>query len=376
MGKKQHTDEEVIQALREHGSNTKAAEALGINRRSMDRRLVGMKKRGWSPDHDMTHIVPDGYKLKGTSTLYGPEGEQKLQWVKSTQDEDRQHEIMEATIRALSEELPRVDPVQSPGPSNNKLANLYTLTDAHIGALAWNKEGGADWDLPIQESVLLGCFRQMVDNAPDASTCIISQLGDFLHFDGLESVTPRSGNLLDADSRFGKVVDTAIKMLRRIVSMALEKHEQVHLVIAEGNHDESGSIWLRKMFSVIYEDEPRVSVDVSELPYYVYQHGKVMLGFHHGHLKKNESLPLFFAAQFPNQWGSALYRYCHTGHRHHFNQHDHGGMTVTQHPTLGARDAHASRHGYISDRQAMSMTYHADYGFVGSNVVTPEMIEK
>lgn len=135
----------------------------------------------------------------------------------------------------------------------------------------------------------------------------------------------------------------------------------------------SSSIWLRAMFSALYENEPRVRVIQSELPYYVYQHGKTMLAFHHGHLKKSEDLPLLFAAQFPKVWGETSKRVCHVGHRHHIEEKEHSGMTVIQHPTIAARDAYAARGGWFSERSATAITYHRDFGQVARNTVTPEM---
>ena len=375
MVARKYTDEQLQEAYAEHGSYAKVAKALGMNKRSIERRFQRMVRKGYSPQHDMTHMVPDGYRLKGTSTLYGEDGQPKLQWVKSQVDHERQAEIMESAIEAMAESLPRYDPVPAPHVTNDRLCNLYTLSDCHIGALAWHKEGGADWDLSIAERTLTESFRHMMSGAPDATTCVINQLGDFLHFDGLDSVTPTSRNILDADGRFGKVVASSIRILRRIITMALSKHEDVHLVVAEGNHDLASSVWLRKMFVALYEDEPRLTVNDNELPYYVYQHGCTMLAFHHGHLKKPDQLPLLFASQCPEMWGSTRKRYCHVGHRHHVEVKEHSGMTVTQHPTLAARDAHASRGGWISERQAIAMTYHDEHGLVASNSVTPEMID-
>lgn len=145
--------------------------------------------------------------------------------------------------------------------------------------------------------------------------------------------------------------------------------------MAEGNHDMASSIWLRAMFKALYENEPRVEVIDSELPYYYYEHGSTMLCFHHGHLSKNDALPLLFASQFAPVWGRTTKRYCHTGHRHHTEEKEHSGMTIIQHPTLAARDAYAARGGWISERQATSITYHTKYGQVARNTVTPEMVE-
>jgi hypothetical protein len=87
------------------------------------------------------------------------------------------------------------------------------------------------------------------------------------------------------------------------------KHEKVVVLMAEGNHDMASSVWLRVMFRALYENEPRVEVIDSELPYYCHQHGKTMLAFHHGHLKKNDQLPLLFASQYPEVWGATTKRY-------------------------------------------------------------------
>lgn len=164
----------------------------------------------------------------------------------------------------------------------------------------------------------------------------------------------------------------AIRILRRIVDQALLKHDKV--LLAEGNDDISSSTWLRRMFKALYENEPRVEVLDSELPYYAYQHGNTMLSFHHGHLKKNDQLPLLFAAQFSKMWGDTTKRYAHCGHRHHVEEKEHTGMTVTQHSTLAAKDAYAARGGWSSERQVRALTYHNRFGLVGMNVITPEML--
>jgi hypothetical protein len=190
----------------------------------------------------------------------------------------------------------------------------------------------------------------------------------------MSAVTPTSGHVLDADGRFSKIIQVSVRILRRLVDFCLARHEKVIVLMAEGNHDMVSSIWLRIMFKSLYENEPRVEVIDSELPFYVYQHGRTMIGFHHGHLSKNNSLPLLFAAQFAPIWGSSIKRYIHTGHRHHVEAKEHNGVTVIQHPTLAARDAYAARGGWIAERQVSGITYHRDYGQVAKNTVTPEML--
>lgn len=369
---------EYLDAYDRHQNYAAAARELGIDPRVISKGIAIVKQKaasqGYSPEHSMTRTVPDGFRVKGVSTYYDKNGNAAGQWVKSSVDHIRQIEILQEAFEAMSEDLPRLVPSKAPDYCLDQLATVYTLTDSHVGALCWHEETGADWDLHIAETTLVNCFEKLVSSAPHSRVAVVAQLGDFLHQDGLNAVTPTSGHLLDADGRFSKVVSVAVRTLRRVVDLALTKHQEVVVLMAEGNHDMASSIWLRTMFKALYEHEPRIRVIDSPLPYYAIQHGNTMLCWHHGHLRKNDQLPLLFASQFPKLWGDTTKRYCHTGHRHHVEEKEHSGMTVVQHPTLAARDAYAARGGWISERQACAITYHQEYGQVGRNFVTPEMV--
>jgi hypothetical protein len=370
---------EVMEAFEKSGQNIDAtAKALGVTRKavtqSLDAVILKAQIRGYSPEHQMTRPVPEMHVAKGVSTLFDADGKVRAQWVKSELDRQKYLQAIRDVVADAMNGLPRAEVTPMPVFTHACLCNLYTLTDCHVGALAWDKETGTDWDLEIAERTLTGCFEHMVNSSPQAKVAIVNQLGDFLHSDGIQGVTPTSGHLLDMDSRFSKVVRVAVRILRRIVDFALARHEKVIVIMAEGNHDISSSIWLRELFRLLYEDEPRVEVIDTPLPYYVYQHGRTMLCFHHGHLKKNGELPILFAAQFPKIWGETAKRYAHCGHRHHVEEKEHSGITVVQHPTLAARDAYAARGGWIADRQVTSITYHSAYGQVARNTITPEMI--
>lgn len=370
---------EYIAAINKHGGIRPAAKVLKVDSTSLTHSMSRLKAhastRGYSPDHDMTRPVPDTHLAKGVSTYYDADGKVRGQWVKSTLDDAKVEAVKRAAMEALAEALPRVPAIPAPAPGSAALCNLFTLTDSHVGMLAWGKECGEPWDLKIAEATLVGCFEQMVLAAPRARVAVVNQLGDFLHSDGLSPVTPTSGHILDQDGRFSKMVGTAIRVLRRVVDMALASHDEVIVLMAEGNHDMASSVWLRHMFKALYENEPRITVIDSELPYYTHQHGNAMLAFHHGHLKKNDQLPILFAAQFPVVWGATTKRYCHTGHRHHVEEKEHSGMTVFQHPTLAARDAYAARGGWVADRRVTAITYHSTFGEVARNTVHPEMLQ-
>lgn len=368
-----------LEALEEHGSMKAAARAIGRCPNAISQSVQNVKKKaaiaGFAPDHDLTHTVPEPFIVRGTSTLYDEDGKVRQQWVKTKVDDHAVLQIVKDAVEELSKEVKPVKPTKAPTNLDKHLCNVYTLTDSHVGMLAWHKEGGVDWDLKIAEKTLIGCFERMVLGAPNAAVGVLAQLGDFLHSDSMVPMTPTSGHMLDQDGRFSKIVQAAIRILRHVVGLVLQKHKKCVVLMAEGNHDIVSSIWLRVLFKALFENEPRVEVIDSELPYYVYQHGQTMLCWHHGHLKKNDALPLLFASQYPTIWGLTTKRYAHTGHRHHEEIKQHSGMTVVQHSTLAARDAYAARGGWMSERQVTCHTYHDKWGQVGTNTIIPEMLD-
>lgn len=327
--------------------------------------------KGWSSYRE----IRSPFIITGRSTLKNIQtGEDMLVWEKESLDKEKAEEARQAAFDAMAAKLPRAPAIDAPRACNDDLCNLYTFTDYHMGMLAWGQEGGADWDLKIAERTLIGGFRAMIAQSPKAHTAVINLQGDFLHTDGLIPETPGHKHVLDADGRYPKIVGVAIRSIRQLVRLALEKHQDVRLIIAEGNHDESGSVWLRQMFDALFDEEPRVSVDTSALPFYTFLWGETFLGFHHGHKVKNEQLPLLFAAQFRSAWGVTSKAYIHCGHRHHCDEKEYNGATVVQHPTLAARDAYAARGGWIAERAAQSITYSKRFGQVGRVFVTPEML--
>ena len=88
---------------------------------------------------------------------------------------------------------------------------------------AWEAETGDDWDVNISKRVFLNAISDMIEAAPKAHTGFLCQLGDFLHFDGITAVTPMSGHILDADTRYSKLVELTIEIMTQAVHMMLKK---------------------------------------------------------------------------------------------------------------------------------------------------------
>ena len=362
---------EAVNLVRELGSQRAAAEKLGISRATLQHRYnVGIQRTA-------ALGIEEPYLIRGTSTLFDGEGKAKLQWVKTREDDKQRLAMMLKAIEKRCENITPRPPIllTETATPDEELCNLITLTDCHVGALAWDREAGEDWDLNIAKEQLTRSFVGMIHAMPAAGTCIVNQLGDFLHTDGLTPVTPSHGHVLDADSRFQKMAETAVDILEDVIAAALAKHQKVHVIMAEGNHDESSSVWLRVMFKRLFRHEPRITVEDTPLPYYAYKHGKVMLAFHHGHKLKPAALPQWFAAKYPQMWGETIARFGHSGHQHHLHEKDEMGMRWLQHPTLAASDAYSARGGWLSPREAIGITYDLE-GEASRLYVRPKMFRR
>lgn len=358
---------DLIDAWIEHGTCREAAKATNISERNFLRSIAAVRKKA----------VAAGYvplQRTGETELYGPDGETRLLWVKRNKDKDETLKLLREIFEGFKETIPRAKPVQKFRPGDENLLNLFVLTDYHLGMKAWPEETGEAWDIEIADKLLVDWYQHATKQAPKAKTAILCQLGDFNHWDGLEPVTPTAFNNLDADTRFQLVVRTAIKAIRRVVKLLLTTHEEVHMIMAEGNHDLASSVWFRELFHAFYEDDPRITVDTSPDPYYCYVHGDTSLFFHHGHLRKTSSVSEVLTGKFREEYGKTKFSYGHSGHLHQREVKENSLMIWEQHPTLATKDAHASRHGYLANRSAHVITYSKEHGEVARLTISPDMV--
>jgi len=371
---------EIIDALINNDlSVKKAARQLDINSSNVSRAIqlvVGKAAlKGYSPDHDMTRTVPDGFNVRGVSTYYNSEGKVSGQWVKSNADDTRRESIMRESIEALKDEIPKNNLIPAPPLGNDDLLNCYVITDYHMGMLSWGEETGADWDISIAEELLIKWFKQAIAQSPNSNKAVFAQLSDFLHFDGMDAVTPASRHLLDVDSRFAKLVRTAIRVIRQVIDMLLAKHQQVHVLMLDANHDPVSQIWLREIFSMFYENEPRITVDTSPNPYNAYEFGLNALFFHHGHKKGVGNVSDVFVSKYREMYGRTKFAYAHLGHLHSIDVKENNLMIVEQHRTLAAPDAYSARGGWLSGRDAKVITYHQSFGEVSRLTINSDMLK-
>lgn len=359
---------EYLDAIEKHGSNPKAAKALGVNLRTVERTLEALRRKaalqGYSPAHDMTHTVPAGFKVKGVSTYYDEDGKPRGQWVKSAADEAAREAMLREFVAELMEDVKGKAPkVKAPTLTNGDLLAVYPIGDHHHGMYADGEEtGGRDYDCKISAHSLETAVDYLATLAPPAEDALLINLGDYLHANDSTNETPGHHNRLDVDTRYGRVMHSGALALVHSIQRLLHKHKRVFVWNMRGNHDPDAAFALALAISFYFHNEPRVVVDLGASLYKYHRFGQNLLGAHHGHGAKAADLPLIMATDRKQDWGETIHRVWHCGHIHHKTAKEFPGCVVETHRTLPPQDAWAAGKGYRAESDMNAIIYHREFG--------------
>jgi hypothetical protein len=196
---------QAVAVYQEHGSQRKAAEALGINRDLLKYRLRMAAQRGLllyhapaMPGYVVQSVAqkvdgkwikqvqdagdefeaPAGHVIKGVSALVDPDGRVRQQWIKTREDRLDPLQVAEWIKQAFAEFEPAAAPVEPPRLQGADKLTLIPLADWHIGMYAWHRETGQNWDLKIAEQVISAAVDELIARTPTSSECIVLGGGD------------------------------------------------------------------------------------------------------------------------------------------------------------------------------------------------------
>ena len=204
----------------------------------------------------------------------------------------------------------------------------------------------------------------LVAMAPPADQGIVLNLGDFFHADNSSNRTERSGNSLDVDTRYAKVLGLGVKLNIRCIELALQRHQRVVARMLGGNHDPHSSYALAIALSCFFDGNPRVTIDCDPSKFFKWTFGKVMVLGTHGDTVKPEQVPGVMASRWPKDWGQTIYRYAYLGHLHHRAKGggEDSGVVWEVFQTLAAKDAWHAAGKYTSGRSVTAITHHSESG--------------
>lgn len=383
--------QEAVSLLELYGTQAAASDATGIPRQTLQSRLKRAAEAGLcgtrpvlpgfaiksvsSKTEDGAWVrqvkeaggqfeTPAGHTIKGISALVDAEGREVLKWVK-TRNEYAPQDIAEIIKEAFADIKPAAPRpiVIVPGAS---LLTLTPLADFHVGLFAWKGETGINWDLDIAERVIGDAVEDLISRTPPSAEAIVLGGGDLLHSDNNENKTAKSGNVLQVDGRYQKVLMTACRLVVRTIDANLARHGHVTVRILPGNHDEHAAVAVAYFLLAWYRNEPRVTVDVDPSMFFWFRFGKVMLGATHGHTVKLKDMAAIMAHRRAEDWGATRHRFVHGFHIHHSSKFatEGNGVISESHQTPTPQDAWHFASGFLSGRSMQSISYHREFGEV------------
>lgn len=385
---------EAAEAYRAHHKSWDAAsKALGIPRNTFAGRLRIASERGMlldekpampgyrisrvadgprgrtteqKPEHGDAFSVPAGHVVKGVSALVDADGREVVKWIKTKEGIFDPTTLVEWIKGAFADVEPAAPAPAPPTPADD-LLTLIPVADWHIGMFAWGKEVGQNWDLKIAESTIGRGIEDAIARSPSSSNAVVLGGGDLLHADNKLNQTAASGNALEVDGRYQKVLMAASRLAVRTVDAALRHNGHVTVRILPGNHDEHSAVAVAYFLLAWYRNEPRVTVDVDPSLFFWFRFGRVMLGATHGHTVKIGRMPGIMAHRRAEDWGLTRFRYVHGFHLHHSAKTatEGEGVITEIHQAPIPQDAWHYGSGFLSGRSLQAITYHREFGDIG-----------
>lgn len=315
--------------------------------------------------------LPPNHVVKGISSLVDDQDRVIQQWIK-TKIEQGTSDVVAALTEAFS--AYKGHSVLPPAPmfTNAETATFYNVSDHHLGLFSWRAETGVDYDLKIGEQLLRDTMATLVDQSPASDNAVILNLGDFFHSDNSENRTLLSGNSLDVDTRYAKVLRIGVGLMIHNVELALQKHRHVTVRCLPGNHDPHAALALSVALAAFFHNNERVTVDCDPSKFFWWRFGQVMVGATHGDMVKPAEMPGVMASMKSKEWGETKFRYAYFGHVHHksVGGGEKSGVIWETFQTLAAKDAWHAASGYVSGRSMVSITHHKDRGEILRHTVS------
>lgn len=345
-------------------------------------------------DIDLTVWEPERFKVKSYEVTYVPRstrasGGQK--WIrpdtqavtipmwgitasfKRMAQVSRAKDVLEAVKKDFSKLFASaVVPARVIRPAGGYFLEI-NISDHHFGKLAWADETReSSQDLRISTQT----WREAVEftlahTAHYTYDEIIFVVGnDIAQVDNAESATAH-GTRVDSDGRYAKIYTRILSELMWAIRRCQQVCPVIRLIVVPGNHDPVSSFTIGEALRLALAHDPNISIDNAPSHKKIYQRGRVLLGWEHGHCKSRFArLPLNLAVDFPEEWARSDFREIHTGHVHHLTVEDVQSVIVRQVAALTTNDAWHAREGYVAQRSTEAFIWHDELGLVGTSLFT------
>lgn len=369
---------EYIDAVNLYGSNQKAAVALKVGRRAVDKSIncarAAAARAGYAPQHGLREPYPDGFKMGKTTIQRGPTGGIERTWERMCEDTERHLEMMQAMKDSFFEGCPQIEAPDGPRAPDPDIIPWVQIGDGHLGLLCHAAEVSENFNLKIAKHELCGAISILIDELPECERLVINDLGDMTHYQNFAGVS-ESGHSFDFDTRFPKMIRVYSRVMQFIIEKALTKAQHIDVIVNQGNHSRVNDIWMPELLRVAYGHTGRVHVLDNDNVFIGYRMGNTLVMTHHSDKCKPKDLANVMTADFRKDYGETQFHYVDIGHVHH-------AMVLKEHPSiivesfnhLATTDKWAHDLGYRA-RKSITVVYRSRrYGEIGRRLLPIEEV--
>jgi hypothetical protein len=239
--------------------------------------------------------------------------------------------------------------------SSNRRVLEMCPSDAHIGSRFFN-ENHSDLE-QIFPRMMADVFARIERDALGFSKIIFAPLGDMFHFSNRKQQTERHQQVVDGNGMNPlEMFDVASQMFIATIDKLLT-YAPVEFVYIPGNHDGLSMYHLACRMASHYRDVDTFSTDLGHANRKWKLIGENLIGLEHGEMSKKNRVH-WLAVEACEEWGKSKYRETHSGHLHHEEVLEVGGVKTRRLPGIAPTDYWHHESGYTGAiRATMSFVW-------------------
>ena len=266
--------------------------------------------------------------------------------------------VIEPLVSDLASKLPILQPPTFvlPKPTAHPFAAVISPADLHYGKAGAEAEVDDAYDRASARERLEAATRSLIEHLqcygrPDE--VVVGMANDWFHIDNVHQGTTK-GTPQDVDGCTWQVISEGVDLAIWFVEAMRQVGERVRVVAVPANHDEFSGLFLLKLLEVRYAGCEDVEVIRSIRQRIYLNYGITTMGFTHGHHWKKDMVMKILTEPDPEMLYRTRDRVWFTGHRHHEESKDYGGVRWYQLPSLSGEDRWHDARGHTGSRKSLA----------------------
>lgn len=267
--------------------------------------------------------------------------------------------VIEPLIEDLVARLPAL--AKEVGPDlvsevEHPFALVVSPTDLHFGKLSAEGTVADPYNRELAKRRLEDGTRDLLEHVAyhgRPEEIISAMASDWFHVDNVHGATTK-GTRQDVDGHVWQMISQGVDLALWFVETLRHHTDKVRLLVVRGNHDSFSSLFLLKTLQVRYAGIWGVEIIDCVRPRTYVDYGKTLMGFTHGEHWKKDMVQKILVEPDRDLLYRTSERVWFTGHKHHEESKDYGGVRWYQLPSLSGDDAWHDEMGYSSSRKSLA----------------------